>query len=116
MIKTKNFYDVIKVFRRQLSKSDKQALRVLVHVYNNQTEFEVQSKSTINRNGFGFRQGDAKALSEIAENYLRTGKVSKETMKILHRRMPAYAWQYTRDLKENGTLVKTREGFKFDIH
>ena len=114
MYKTKSFTDVIKSMRRQLATSDKQAQKVLLHIYHNQTEFEQTSKATMNKNGYGFRQGDARALTEMAERLIRNGKLDREDMKILHHRIPAYAWQFVREMRENGNLVKTRDGFTFN--
>lgn len=93
-LKTKK--DRTSFIREKLATDRGWAIRGLVRIFENQTEDEKSSQSTLIDNGIGFNGADAEILSSIATQYLHGTNLSAKQMEIVYKRLPKYAKQLER--------------------
>ena len=75
-------------------------LRALLLIYSFQTEHEKMLGRTGELNGMGFNKLDSEILSNFARGYKNRGYLSPRQYEILGKRMPKYAGQIFRHMKE----------------
>ena len=64
-----------------LARNDQAIARALVVLYNNQTFDEKQNQDVKYRNNKGFRPAHARIGTSMAEQYIRTGKLSEKQVR-----------------------------------
>lgn len=97
---------LIEALKKQIANSDKQALKALVKVYNNQTKNEQIAKRTDELNGVGFTGSDAEILTSFAEQYQKRGSLSTKQMALTKKIMPKYANQLINQSISSGLIKK----------
>ena len=86
---------------RALLLSSKAAqLRALILLYSLQTDHEKMLGKTGELNGVGFNKLDSEILSSFARGYKSRGYLSPKQYQILGKRIPKYAGQIFRHMKE----------------
>ena len=86
---------------RDLLLSNKAAqLRALILLYSLQTNHEKMLGRTGEFNGVGFNKVDSEILSSFARGYESRGYLSPKQYQILGKRIPKYAGQIFRHMKE----------------
>lgn len=76
--------------KSRLSSESDLAIKVLIHVYEKQTEHEKLNNASHELNGEGFTQWDSEILSSFAVQYQQFGRLSPRQIVVLLRRMPKY--------------------------
>ena len=82
----------VRYIREMLSVDPSWAIKGLLAIFDNQTQYE-QEKGTVNQyNRRGFTRPDAKPLGMIAKAYI-AGTITNTEVNVLLTAMPKYAWQ-----------------------
>lgn len=87
--------------RDLLVKSQQAQLRALLLLYSCQTEHEKMLGKTGEFNGVGFNKVDSEILSSFARGYKSRGYLTTKQFGILGKRIPKYAGQIFRHMKES---------------
>jgi hypothetical protein len=86
-----------------LQTNDRAVGRALIVLLNRQTEVEQQSETTVVRNHRGFTQADARKMTSMAQQFVRTEYLSPRQLKWLRastRRHKSHIGKYHRQLLE----------------
>lgn len=86
--------------RDLLVKSEAAQIRALLLLYSMQTEHEKMLGRTGEFNGIGFNKVDAEILSSFARGYKNRGYLTPKQYGVLGKRIPKYAGQIFRHMKE----------------
>ena len=79
-----------------LYSNDKMVVRSLIKLYNYQTEEEKAEEMTKEDNGVGFNAIDAEILSNIAEQVIKTKRLTFKQLELVRRKIMKYAGQLTK--------------------
>lgn len=106
----------IDYLKAQLTQDDRLIMRCLLAIYNNQTLDEQQSEAVLKHNGIGFRSIDGKILTSYTHQAMKRDVASllenknvqfslsrvfsDKQVDFLKRRMPKYARQLLKVIKE----------------
>lgn len=83
---------------RDLLKTNEEArFEALVILSSMQTPREKHTRKTMERNGVGFNQPDAKILSDLCDKHLKGVPFSSKQKAVVQRCIPKYAKQIYRD-------------------
>ena len=82
--------DTIKL---EIQTNTKALYRVLIRIYNNQTNHEQKVGGTTEDNGIGFNGIDGEILSSFAKQYLVKKRLSDKQLEIARKALPKYAGQ-----------------------
>lgn len=97
---------LVKTLKEQIATSDRQAVKALVTVYQNQTSTEQAAENVHVHNNIGFRSCDATFMTRLAKAYLRYHKLSDKQMACVKRTMPIYANQLINQSLAEGKIRK----------
>jgi hypothetical protein len=79
--------------RLQLLSNDKWLIRGMLAIHARQTEEEKATESTKEQNGIGFNGVDANILTDMVNQYKRTGYLSNRQINLIRKKMVKYANQ-----------------------
>ena len=79
--------------KKVIETNDDQVGKMLVKLYNCQTDAEKNGKSTAEANGRGFNKFDAPMLSSLAESYKQYGRLTPKQLELARKRIKKYAGQ-----------------------
>lgn len=79
--------------KQQIKQSDPHAIGALLKLYSHQTPDEQIAKGTAHDNAVGFNGADAGILSDIADFYLRRGKISPKQIALIRPKLYKYCNQ-----------------------
>ena len=82
--------------RDLIEKNDEMVKRSVIKLYQYQTEYEKEIKSTEEDNGVGFNGLDANIMSSFAEFALKSGFLTPKQIKIARNKLKKYAGQLAR--------------------
>ena len=85
-----------------LDKNDLAVYRVLVQIYNRQTEYEKHAETTTEYNGVGFNGIDGEFLTSLAKQYLNRGILSPKQFRYARTKLKKYWKQLQQIAIENG--------------
>lgn len=83
--------------KQLLRENDQELCRALLVVYNNQTNDEKRSGSSIDYNDVGFNRNDSKELTALAERVRNGQKLTSHELSIVRHRLPKYWRQILND-------------------
>lgn len=84
---------LVELLKSKIQTNQKQALKALVRVYENQSSDEKSYKASLYKDGFGFTKLDADFGTSLAEQFLDRGILSEKQMQSVRKLMPKYAKQ-----------------------
>ena len=87
----------INFLKKKLSSDRRWAVRALERIYKCQSDEELASKQTVDRNNVGFSSVDAPILTGVCEFYQKRGYLTDKQMgNVVFKIMPRYASQLYR--------------------
>lgn len=92
--------------RYRLATETDYAIKGLLIVNQNQTDFERQVSATVSTNGVGFTKFDGKAMGLIAKHYLKYGRITEKMRTYVLTRMPSYFKQVLASEMGQGFIVR----------
>lgn len=106
MTQYKTQSQLVAALREQLSTNPNQATKALIFLFNRQTEEERELETTAFFNRVGFNGRDARFLTSLAKQFLKTGSLSHSQMTYLMKLIPKYAGQIVKHSLETGKIRK----------
>lgn len=96
--------------KNQITNNDNQAIKVMLRVYEYQTDIEKECAEVSDNNGVGFAGTDAYILTSFCEQYLKKGRLSEKQVAIIKKKIGKYAGQILKHAINNNIYVK-KDGF-----
>lgn len=99
--KAREFKETVNIITNMMAISEEFLEKCIVRLYKRQTEMEKFFLNTVKKNFVGFRTGDARSLSLMAEDILTGKKLSPEKIEEARARMYHYRRQLAKSMMAN---------------
>jgi hypothetical protein len=99
-IKMATIKETNRIWKEKLATDARWAVRGMIRIWEYQTEDEQNTQETNTSNGVGFTGSDAYILTSFADQVNAGRKMSPKQMEIIFKKMPKYAAQLQRIVKQ----------------